>query len=104
SDIVIHGSAGDDAILMATAIAEPITFDGQTGNDSITLDNGGSHTFASDAAAMTARLSITVNPGGSATFSADQHLAALTVNGTATLTGGLGKVLVTKTFAAGGSG
>jgi lysozyme len=93
SNIVVHGTGNDDAVTLEGAIAKPLTLDGQTGSDSITLAAGASYTFAADIAAQSANVAITVATGASATFSATQHLSSLNVNGSAAITG-TGKVLV----------
>jgi GH25 family lysozyme M1 (1,4-beta-N-acetylmuramidase) len=101
-DVVVHGSANADGVVISTNLSKPLTFDGQTGSDTITISSGGSYTFASDAAAMSADLGITIDSGGAATFSAAQHLSGLTVNGTASVTGAL-STIVARALAVGGT-
>ena len=88
SSILVHGGSGNDAVVITTALAKPVSLDGQTGSDSITVASGGSCTFGADAGALSPDLSIAVNAGGAATFSASQHLSNLTIDGTTAITAG----------------
>jgi hypothetical protein len=56
----------------------------------------GSYSFAADLSPSLRNVTVTVDGGATAAFTATQHLANLIVNGTATLSAGGAKVLVTK--------
>ena len=94
SDVVVHGTSGDDSVTLSATLSKPITFDGQTGQDTLTLASGVTHIFASDAGALCSDLTIVSATGASAFFNATQHLGALIVDGNATITEGGAKVLV----------
>ena len=74
---------------------------GHTGNDALTV-SGGTVTFGGNVGAGTANLSLRVAPGASAVFNASQRLRHLDVDGSATLTAGGAKLIITKGLEVGG--
>jgi hypothetical protein len=103
TNIVVQGSSANEGVFITAALTKPITFNGQTGADTITIGSGGSVSFSADAAAMSASLDFVILSGGSATFSADQHLNNLIVSGAASLMGGPGRVIVARSISVAGS-
>jgi len=93
--VVLHGTSADDTLEFAGPIAEPITFDGGAGEDQIEVVSG-TFTFASDAGALCDALGVHVADGATAVFNATQHLRHLDVDGSATLTQGGAKLLITR--------
>src|SRR5262249_7701949 len=78
---------GNDTLTVPNSLSCPLTFNGgTTPTDQDTLDlQAGSIVYNSDARAGTANLTLHVASGASATFNATQHLAALNIDGTATM-------------------
>ena len=98
--VVIDAGAGDDVLELPAAVAAAVTFNGQTSAtaDSINL-LGGTRTFASDLGANTTNLQLNVASGTTAVFAASQRLHGLSLNGgSASVTPGGGKVIVTKSL------
>ena len=78
-----------------------VAFNGASGDNTLNV-NGGMYSFANDAADSSDNLAVNVAAGASVVFDATQHLRDLDVDGSATLTQGGGKVLVTRGLAVGG--
>jgi hypothetical protein len=95
TSIVVHGTAGGDTLDFTGPIAQPVTYNGGSGDDAVVVW-GGTYTFDGDASATTANLAVDVKAGAEIIFNATQHLRDLNVAGTATLTQGNGKVIVTR--------
>jgi hypothetical protein len=95
TSIVVHGTAGGDTLDFTGPIAQPVTYNGGSGDDAVVVW-GGTFTFDVDASATTADLAVDVKAGAAIVFNATQHLRDLNVAGTATLTQGNGKVIVTR--------
>jgi hypothetical protein len=96
SSIVINALSGDDVLTFSGTGSIPVRFNGGLDNNTLNV-TGGVFTFDADAAIGSSNLTINVSPGASVTFNASQHLAALNVSGTATLTAGQSRrVLVTR--------
>jgi hypothetical protein len=93
--VVVHGTSGDDVLHFIGPLAQPITFSGGAGNDQLNV-LGGTFTFAHDARVDADNLGVRVADGATAIFDATQHLRDLDVDGTATLTQGGAKVIVTR--------
>ncbi len=89
------GTAGDDLLQLSGTSTLPITYTSATGNDLIEVLDGSS-VLANDVGGAARNVAVTVDSSASATFNATQHLRSLAVVGTATLSSGGNKVLVTK--------
>ncbi|HYO10231.1 MAG TPA: LamG-like jellyroll fold domain-containing protein, partial [Tepidisphaeraceae bacterium] len=101
ADILVSGTAGDDVLTLAATMPKPMTFAGGTGSDALNVAAGASHTLGADASAGTSSLALRVD--GSLVFESTQHLASLTVNGTATLAADGDRVLHVGTLAVAGT-
>jgi hypothetical protein len=103
--INVNTGGGDDTFTYAGPVSVPVTFAGGTSATFDTMNvTGGSYAFASDASAATTNLQLNVAAGASATFNASQHLRGLSVDGSATLSSGGSKVIVTQNLAIGAGG
>jgi hypothetical protein len=104
------GGVPDDVVtvhppgLVASGL-ESFRFIGGFGNDTLNIDHG-AFPFATDAGNDTANLTVNVAVGASALFNATQHLTALNVEpgGSAVLTAGGAKLLVTESLNVFGTG
>ena len=94
TDINALGSAGTDTLQIDGVIAPAVSLAGSTGNALVHIVSG-SATFANDLSPSLANVSVSVDSGALATFNSSQHLAGLTVNGTATFAAGGGSLLRT---------
>jgi hypothetical protein len=99
--VLVHGTSDDDVLHFTGPLAQPVTFAGGAGNDHLFV-NAGTFTFDVDAPANCAALGINAAEGGNVVFNATQHLRDLNVDGTATLTAGGGKVIVTRSLSGAG--
>ena len=81
--LIVSGGAGNDTLNDA-GVPSDLTFVGGTGNDTLNL-TGGTLAFNADASPATANLTVNVGIGATALFNTAQHLAALTINGTAVM-------------------
>ena len=102
TDITVSGTATDDNLQINGPLAPPLTFNNGNGDDSVTIV-GGTYTFASAIDSGVPNIAVVVDGSASAIFDATQHLASLTVNGSATLTQGGAKVIVTKNLSVTGT-
>src|SRR5262249_24587567 len=84
-------------------ITAPVAFNGGLGNDVLNV-NSGSFTFVGDASAGSSNLTVNVAAGANVNFKASQHLAGLSVNGTAGMQSNGNRVLVTKSPSIAGPG
>jgi hypothetical protein len=100
TSIFVTGSSGDDVLQLDGAIAKPLTFSNENGNDGVRV-LAGTQTINGDLASPIRNVTVTVDPGAAAVFNATQHLGALTVNGSATVAAGGDKVLITRSLTAG---
>ncbi len=100
ANIIVTGSASDDALQLANTVAPPMTFSGNGGNDTVEVQ-GGSASFASD---LGATALVTIDAGASATFTAAQHLRGLNLAGSASLSLSGNNVLVLKSLSISGAG
>ena len=92
--VVIAGLALDDTLNFNGSISKPVTFNGGSGISTLNI-NSGTFTFTADANVGSSNLSVNVAANASVNFDTTQHLAALTVNGTATMPPNGSNVLVT---------
>ena len=99
--VILHGTSGNDTLNFTGPVAQAITFDGGAGNDQLNV-LGGTFTFAADAVDDADALGVQIASGAAIIFDATQHLRDLNVDGTATLTQGGGKVIVTRGLAVAG--
>jgi hypothetical protein len=99
--IILHGTDGNDTLDFTGPIAQPITFDGGAGDDQLNV-LGGTFSFAADAATDCDALGVNVAAGAAVIFDATQHLRDLDIDGTATLSPGGAKVIVTKALSVAG--
>lgn len=108
------GGGGNDSLTIDSSglVASGLTtfrFKGGAGNDTLTV-NGGSLAFATDASLDTTNLTLNVNTDATGTanvaFNSTQHLAGLNIGagGSAVLSSGESKVLVTKSLGITGTG
>src|SRR5205814_356819 len=90
----VNGGDGNDILTLAAAAASPLLFNGGTNaNDADTLNiNAGVYTFATDARLGSANLTVNVGVNASASFAATQHLSALNIAGSASVTPGVNKI------------
>jgi hypothetical protein len=94
SDIVVTGTAGNDALTINATMPKPFAFAGEGGSDSLKVATGASVTFDSDLAQTASQLALEVD--GAATFAAPQRgLQMLKVTGAASVAPGGGNVLRT---------
>lgn len=95
----VNGNSGND-LLQLNAPTPATVFTGGASTTSDTLQIvGGTYAMNYDgrgANGETPNLAVTVNSGAAITFGATQHLASLAVTGTATLSAGGAKVIVTR--------
>ncbi len=103
NSLIVVGTAGNDAVTanstglsitsafgsvpVTTTSVQSIKFPGglSQGSDTVNI-TGGSWTLDADTPTGTPNVSVNIAAGATATFTAAQHLAALTVNGSANLT------------------
>jgi GH25 family lysozyme M1 (1,4-beta-N-acetylmuramidase) len=103
--IVVDGAAQANAqVQVGAPLNKPLTLDAKPGNNLIELQAGASLTFASDAGATAPDLTLLVDPGASVLFAASQHLAGLSVQGTARVASGAGGPVVLTTRSLGVDG
>ena len=95
TDINVMGTALDDTLQIQGGVTPPLTFTNGTGNDTVDVV-GGSYTFASDLSPSASNVAVNVGATATATFASSQHLRNLTVAGTAVLSQGGAKIIVTK--------
>lgn len=93
TSIAVAGTTSADTLSSAGTYAQPVTFTGSGGSDTLTVASG-SFTFGADAGIATPGLNVNVASGASAIFNTSQHIGALTVAGDATLAAGDDKVIV----------
>jgi GH25 family lysozyme M1 (1,4-beta-N-acetylmuramidase) len=92
TSISILGSSADDRLQINAPLTPPITYDNSGGNDLLEI-LGGTYTFAADIGPSSRNVALYVASSAAAMFDASQHLRSLSIDGTATLTSGGGKLL-----------
>jgi hypothetical protein len=103
--LAVNLGDGSDVLTVTAAPASALSFSGgllASDNDTVNL-NAGAFSFAADLAAATANLTLNIGAGGSAHFAAPQHLAGLSVTGSATVAAGGANTVVTRSLAVTGT-
>jgi hypothetical protein len=81
--IRFDGNGGDDTLTINNFVSFMPIFNGGTGNNTLVL-NAGEYDYLEDAANSTANLNLVANNSATYVFAANQHLGSLTLNGTST--------------------
>ena len=102
--ISVVGTSGDDKLLLDGTTAVPMTVDSGGGLDEIdVINNGGeSWTFQHDIGGATRNVAVDVVPGANAVFNATQRLRSLDVAGSATVSPGGSRMIITRALGASG--
>ncbi len=92
--IQMLGTSGSDTLQINGTITPAVTYTGSSGNAAVHVMSG-SVNFAGDLSPSLHNVMVTIDSGAVATFNASQHLAGLSVAGTAVFAAGGNKVLRT---------
>jgi hypothetical protein len=100
--IEVNAGSGTDT-LNYSALPESVLYNAGGFSSDILNVNSGTYTFNAEVIPNSANLTVNVAPGAAAVFNSTVHLAGLNVNGTATVSPGGSKVLVTKALSVPGT-